>query len=184
MLLHILVWLGWRDGDNRPPPAEPRPALRIHLLEAAARPQPAAAPVSATRNEVRPRRAADSRAFAPPAKRLLASQEQAPANIPANTPGSGNLLEQAKGQIDREARRRMLDPMFAEPVRPAEPVLSPLARALGVPVIGESRLGDRLYQYTTAGGRRFCVSVPPDIDLANRDLPIPARTLVPTNCPQ
>jgi len=78
----------------------------------------------------------------------------------------------------------MLDPMFAGPARPAEPVLSPLARALGVPVIGESRLGDRLHQYTTAGGERFCVSVPPDIDLANRDLPIPARTLVPTNCPQ
>lgn len=183
MLLHLLVGLGWRDGEKRPPPAEPRPALRVRLLEAAARPRPTAAPVSATRNEAKPRRAADSQAFAAPTARL-ASPEQAPANIPASTPGSGNLLEQAKGQINREARRRMLDPMFAGPARPAEPVLSPLARALGVPVVGESRLGERLYQYTTAGGRRFCVSVPPDIDLANRDLPIPARTLVPTNCPQ
>lgn len=182
MLLHLLVGLGWRDEENRRP-AEPRPALRVRLLEAAARPRPEASPVSATGSEAKPRHAAGGQAFAPPAKRL-ASQEQAPANIPANTPGSGNLLEQAKGQIDREARSRMLDPMFAGPARPAEPVLSPLARALGVPVIGESRLGDRLYQYTTAGGRRFCVSVPPDIDLANRDLPIPARTLVPTNCPQ
>ena len=122
-------------------------------------------------------------AFAPPATGL-ANPEQIAANIPAPTPDSGNLLDLAKGQLDREARRRMLDPMFAGPGRPAEPVLSPLARALGVPVLGESRLGDRLNQYTTAGGRRFCVSVPPDIDLANRDLPIPARSLVPTNCPQ
>lgn len=183
MLLHTLVWLGWRDGDNRPPPAQPRPALRVRLLEAAARPRPEASPVSATRNEAKLRHAATGQAFAAPATRL-ASPEQAPANIPATIPGSGNFLEQAKGQIDREARRHMLDPMFAGPARPAEPVLSPLARALGVPVVGESRLGERLYQYTTAGGRRFCVSVPADIDPANRDLPIPARTLVPTNCPQ
>lgn len=77
----------------------------------------------------------------------------------------------------------MLDPMFAAPAPKAAPALSPLARALGVPVVGESRIGDRLYQYTTAGGRRFCVTVPPDIDLASRDLLTGGRTLVPTNCP-
>ena len=74
----------------------------------------------------------------------------------------------------------MLDPMFAAPV-PHVPALSPLARALGVPVVGESRIGDRLYQYTTAGGQRFCVTVPPDIDFSSHDLT--GRTLMPTNCP-
>ncbi len=183
MLLHLLLGLSWRDEENRPPPTEPRPALRVRLLEATTQPRPAAAPVSATGSEAKPRHAVGSRATAAPSTHLV-SPAQAPANIPATTAGGGNLLEQAKGQIDREARRRMLDPMFAGPTRPAEPALSPLARALGVPIVGESRLGERLYQYTTAGGRRFCVSVPPDIDPANRDLPIPARTLVPTNCPQ
>jgi len=64
-----------------------------------------------------------------------------------------------------------------------EPVLSPLARALGVPVVGErvvqdtTASGGRIYQYTTASGQRFCVTVPPDFDPAH-------RTLVPTNCPR
>lgn len=157
--------------------------MLVRLIETATRPPPEPLPQQATSSRTKTRLAPESRSFAPTALSATVPG-QAPAIAPETGPDARNLVEQAKGQIDRESRRNMLDPMFAAPAPKTAPALSPLALALGVPVVGESRIRDRLYQYTTANGRRFCVTVPPDIDLASHDLLTGGRTLVPTNCPR
>lgn len=181
ILLHMAVWQIWRKDGRQLTPDPPRPTLQVLLLEASDRRQ-ATPPVDGQADRAKVRRMAARPTFAASAK--TASPEPASAKPALPVPEQGILLEQARQQIDKETRRQMLDPMFAESAPPSRPGMSPLARALGLPVTGEIRVGERIFQYTASNGRRFCITVPPDIDLAHRDLPIPARALVPTNCPQ
>ncbi len=93
------------------------------------------------------------------------------------------MIEHGRSMIEQESRQRMLDPMFAQPTPKSTP-LSPLARALTAPVIGERRLTDNIHQYTLADGRRLCFTTPPALDIANRDGPAPRDFAVATNCPR
>lgn len=147
------------NGSTLPPSVS-------HLL-----PQRAVARTAAPRNQV-----IHSAAPAPSATTL-----SAPA-IPANNDARA-MIEQGKLLLNQAARQQMLDPMFAQPAAKAPP-LHPLARAMAASVVGEQQLTDRIYQYTLADGRRFCVTTPPNIDFAHRDGPAPATMAVATNCPR
>lgn len=85
--------------------------------------------------------------------------------------------------IEQESRQHMLDPMFAQAAPKAAP-LTPLARALTAPVVGEQRLTGNIHQYTLADGRRLCFTTPPALDIVNRDGPAPRDFAVATNCPR
>jgi len=178
-LLHLLVGLLWRGEPGKTPAPMPAAPLRVLLGAAKAQAPQVAPPFQRGGGRSYHRPPPDGRlpSFAMPDTTNALQAESHPA-------AAGSLLELAKRQIDKDSRRQIGDPMFAAPARQAGSALSPLAQALDAPVAGERRIGDRLHQYTTAGGRRFCISAPPDIDPASRDLPTPARTLVATNCPQ
>jgi len=178
LLLHLLIWLVWYSDENRLMVENPRRSLRVRLTERKPDVQLETTQPPSPERHTTIWRSPGRSTFPSPAVAVPAERQ-----VTTNLPNGETLAAKAKAQIDMDSRRHMLDPMFAPPARSGTPTLSQLERALNVPVVGETRIGDRLYQFTTVGGRRFCISVPPDIDLANNDLPVPAHSLVPTNCP-
>jgi len=185
LLLHLPLLLTGRASRPWPAAAEKPPRLDIRLSE-----RVSPAPPS-TNNPPHPKPAAQitatrtTKTDRPPAPDTPAAVIAAISAAPAKSTGTDvqAMIAQGKSQLDQEARQRMFDPMFARPAAKA-PALHPLARATAAPVVGERQLTERIHQYTLADGRRFCVTTPPTVDLANNDGQASGQTLVATNCPR
>lgn len=183
-----MMLLFGRAGPLMPMAAIAPPRLTVHLSQTprlnTALPPPAAIQQSRSRRSATPGESRNKPVEAVPGR-------VSPFATPANsviTPATTNLdartmIEHGRSMIEQESRQRMLDPMFVQPSPKSTP-LSPLARALTAPVVGERRLTDNIHQYTLVDGRRLCFTTPPALDITNRDGPAPRDFAVATNCPR